>query len=250
MKILRTRNKSLHHKNQKKKKMNKLEKIYKEIRVKDDIEKTSIICSNLFFQTDFNFRVFISIQIPVFTDYDPYKNESLVMTLNMEKDGQIEKWLELKKSSINDGGFGVFAAREFSANEFVTVYLGKKYDVTYRFGDILALPSNFKPNGFQEEYWFGHRINHASGKRNNLVITDLNVLRATKTIKAGDELFWDYNRDCFCRVCRKDSFFLTQEISTYSKCSHCGESKRCYKVCETCSNFMCPKCYDNFQIKL
>jgi len=26
------------------------------------------------------------------------------------------------------------------------VYLGKKYDVTYRFGDILALPSNFKPN--------------------------------------------------------------------------------------------------------
>jgi len=59
--------------------MNKLEKIYKEIRVKDDIEKTSIICSNLFFQTDFNFRVFISIQIPVFTDYDPYKNESLVI---------------------------------------------------------------------------------------------------------------------------------------------------------------------------
>ncbi len=73
----------------------------------------------------------------------------------------------LKKSSINDGGFGVFAAREFSAKEFVTVYLGKKYDVTYRFGDILALPSNFKPNGFQEEYWFGHRINHASGKADN-----------------------------------------------------------------------------------
>ena len=71
-----------------------------------------------------------------------------------------------------------------------------------------------------------------------------------KPVKAGDELFWDYNRDCFCRVCKKDAFFLTQEISTYSKCSHCGESKRCYKVCETCSNFMCPKCYDNFQIKL
>ena len=28
--------------------MNKLEKIYKEIKDKDDIEKTSIICSNLF----------------------------------------------------------------------------------------------------------------------------------------------------------------------------------------------------------
>ena len=110
--------------------MNKLEKIYKEIKEKDNIEKTSIICSNLFIETIYDFRVFISIQIPVFTDYDPYKNESLVMTLNVEKDGQIEKWLELKKSSINDGGFGVFAAREFSADEFVTVYLGKKCDVT------------------------------------------------------------------------------------------------------------------------
>jgi len=95
--------------------MNKLEKIYKEIKEKDNIEKTSIICSNLFIETIYDFRVFISIQIPVFTDYDPYKNESLVMTLNVEKDGQIEKWLELKKSSINDGGIGVFAAREFSA---------------------------------------------------------------------------------------------------------------------------------------
>ncbi len=63
--------------------MNKLEKIYKEIRDKGDIEKTSIICSNLFIQTDFNFRVFVSIQIPVFTHYDPYKNETLVMTLNL-----------------------------------------------------------------------------------------------------------------------------------------------------------------------
>ncbi len=136
------------------------------------------------------------------------------------------------------------------ASYLFSLYLGKKCDVTYRFGDILALPSNFKPNGFQEEYWFGHRINHASGKRNNLVITDLNVLRATKTIKAGDELFWDYNRDCFCRVCRKETFFLTQEMSTFSKCSHCEESQKCYKVCKTCGNFMCPKCYDNFQIIL
>ena len=156
--------------------MNKLEKIYKEIRDKDDIERTSIICSNLFIQTDLNFRVFISIQIPVLTDYDPYKNESLVMTLNVEKNGQIEKWLELKKSSINDGGFGVFAACDFSAKEFVTVYLGKKCDLTYRFRDILALPSNFKLSSFQEECWFGHRINHGSGGKNNLEIKGVNVL--------------------------------------------------------------------------
>jgi hypothetical protein len=59
MKILRMSNKSLEDKNHKIKKMNKLENIYKEIKEKDDIEKTSIICSNLYF------RVFISISIPI-----------------------------------------------------------------------------------------------------------------------------------------------------------------------------------------
>jgi hypothetical protein len=230
--------------------MNKLEKIYMDIKEKDNIEKTSIICSNLFIQTNYNFRVFISISIPIMTAYDPYRNKSLVMTLNVEKNGQIEKWLEMKKSSIIAGGFGVFAACDFSAKEFVTVYLGKKCDLTYRFRDILALPSNFKLNGFQEEYWFGHRINHGSGRKKNLEIMDVNVLRATKRIKAGDELFWDYNRDCFCRVCKKDAFFLTQKMPTSDKCSHCEINKRCYKVCDNCKNFMCPSCYNNFQIEL
>jgi hypothetical protein len=108
-------------------------------------------------------------------EYDPYKNESLVMTLNVEKNGEIEKWLEMKKSSIIAGGFGVFAVCDFSANEFVTVYSGKKFDLTYRFGDILALPNKFKTSGFQEEYWLGHRINHGSGGKNNLEIKGDNV---------------------------------------------------------------------------
>ncbi len=67
--------------------MKKLEKIYKKIKEKDNIEKKSIICSNLFIETIYDFRVFISIEIPIMTDYDPYRNESLVMTLNVEKDG-------------------------------------------------------------------------------------------------------------------------------------------------------------------
>ncbi len=65
--------------------MNKLEKIYKEVKEKEDIEKISIICSNFFIQTDYDFRVFISISSPIMTEYDPYKNESLVITLNVEK---------------------------------------------------------------------------------------------------------------------------------------------------------------------
>jgi hypothetical protein len=110
------------------------------------------------------------------TQYDPYENESLVMTLNVERNGEIEKWMEMKKSVIYAGGFGVFALCAFSANEFVTVYLGKKFDNTYMFGDILGLPNNFKTSGFQEEYWFSHRINHGSGGKKKLEIKGGNVL--------------------------------------------------------------------------
>jgi len=163
------------HKNNRPK-MNKLEKIYNKAKEKGDNFITSIICSNLFIQTDYDFHVLISISIPIMMEYDPYKNESLVMTLNVEENGEIEKWLEMKKSSLFAGGFGVFAVHDFSANEFVTVYLGKKFDLTYRFGDLLALPNNFKTSGFQEEYWLGHRINHGSGGKNYLEIKGVNVL--------------------------------------------------------------------------
>jgi hypothetical protein len=78
-------NKSLINKNHKNKKMNKLEKIYNKVKEKGGIFKTSIICSNLFIQTDYDFCVFISISISIMMAYDPYKNESLVMTLNVEK---------------------------------------------------------------------------------------------------------------------------------------------------------------------
>jgi len=180
--------------------------------------------------------------------YDPYNNESLVMTLNVEKIGQIEKWLEMKKSSLIAGGFRVFAARDFSAEEFVTVYLGKKFDLTYRFGDILALPNNFKLSSFQEEYWFGHRINHGCGGKNNLEIKDVNVLQATKRIKNGEELYWDYNRDCFCMNCKKWQHYITDLELEYKKCSKYQSHRESEKYCTRCKGYICVDCYDSFQI--
>ena len=44
--------------------MNKLEKIYNEVRDQEDIGKTSLICSNLFVKTNSDFCVFIGISIP------------------------------------------------------------------------------------------------------------------------------------------------------------------------------------------
>jgi hypothetical protein len=197
-----------------------------------------------------DFRVFVSVSIDCLTRYNPYENKLLVVTLKVEKDCVNENWLEIKKSSIEGAGFGVFVLRDFSPKEFITVYFGEKIDYTYMYKDLMRLPNISINNGFQEEYWLGHRMNHCSGKMKNVEIRDNYVLCASKKIKAGDELFWDYNRDCFCRVCKKDAFSLTQEISTFDKCSHCQIKKRCFRLCEKCKNFMCPSCYNNFQIKL
>jgi hypothetical protein len=75
--------------------MNKLERIYNEVQVHGDIGKTSLICSNLFIKTNNIFHAFISISIPIMTQYDPYENESLVMTLNVKKMVQLRSgWNE------------------------------------------------------------------------------------------------------------------------------------------------------------
>ena len=84
--------------------------------------------------------------------------------------------------------FGVFAVCVFSAIEFVTVYLGKKFDNTYMFRDILGLSKHFKTNGFQEEYWLGHRINHGSGRKKDLEIKDSNILQATNILGLQPQL--------------------------------------------------------------
>jgi len=73
----------------------------------------------------------------------------------------------MKKSLIYGGGFEVFALCDFSEKEFVTVYLGQKFNNTYMFGEILGLSKKFKTSSFQEVYWFGHMINHGSGGKQN-----------------------------------------------------------------------------------
>jgi hypothetical protein len=83
----------------------------------------------------------------------------------------------MKKSSVADGGFGVFTLQEFKENEFVTAYLGKPV------GDIVSLPNKCSTQGINEEYWLGHRINHRSGKKKNVEIRAKMVVQATKKIK-------------------------------------------------------------------
>jgi len=99
--------------------MNILEQIYNKVKDKHDFAKTSRRCANMFEEGVSNFCVFVSVSIDCLTRYNPYKTKSLVVTLKVEKDGVVENWLEMKKSSIKGAGFGVFALRDFSPNEFI-----------------------------------------------------------------------------------------------------------------------------------
>ncbi len=64
-----------------------------------------------------------------------------------------------------------------------------------------------------------------------------------------DTILWDYNWDCFCKVCKNDRHLSMQDFPTIAKCVNCQGKKRCFKMCDCCHHFMCSKCYDNFQIK-
>jgi hypothetical protein len=154
-----------------------------------------------------NFCVFVSVSIDCLTRYNPYKNKSLVVTLKVEKDGVVENWLEMKKSSNKVARFGVFALHDFSPKEFITISLGEKIDYTYMYKDLLSLPNISINDGFQEEYWLGHRMNHCSGKMKNVEIRDSYVLCASKKAKQEMNYFGTTTMTVFAGFVKKAHSF-------------------------------------------
>jgi len=67
----------------------------------------------------------------------------------------VENWLEMKKSSVETGGFGVFALHDFYPKEFITVYLGEKVNYTYMYKDIVSLSKMSINNGFSRRILVG-----------------------------------------------------------------------------------------------
>ncbi len=89
-------------------------------------------------ETNFPYRVFHNVKIDYLTNLDPYKNNSLQMTLKVQHMDKTVDWITMKRLSIRNGGFGIFACRSFNVGELVTVYLGEMVPVMYRFQDIIA----------------------------------------------------------------------------------------------------------------
>jgi hypothetical protein len=99
------------------------------------------------------------------------------------------------------------------------------------------------------DHWFAHRIQHGSGGKVNVKISERYVITSLRKITVGQELFMDYNRDCKCikyGVWCKYSFppFLYNHI-----CSKCGKESNPCKQCSECEKcYLCLDCYDRFQI--
>ena len=100
----------------------------------------------------FPYRVYYELKIGIITNLDPYKNNSLQMTLKISVGITIVYWLKMKQSDIPNGGFGVFAFWPFHISEFVTAYLGEELPTKYHFGNIISILPRPNIGIFQDEY--------------------------------------------------------------------------------------------------
>jgi hypothetical protein len=153
-----------------------------------------------------------------------YNNDELKITLIVIFQNRLTRWLSMSKSTITGAGFGVFAEKLCRKNEFITVYMGKKVDYTYIYGNVVGLSSGYELKGIHEEYWLRHRINHGSSPKANVRIKSDLVIIVLREIEIGEELFVDYSRDVLC--------------------------VNSYKDCPKCQGHICQKCYDEAQVNI
>ncbi len=180
-----------------------------------------------------------------------YKNNGLHLMMIVKKDDFEFDWIEMKKSSIPNSGFGVYALRNFEKNEVVTIYLGDVVEegekLDYAFGVLNGIPEWVERSGLIWEYWLVHRINHGMIDTINVAIGNDYKITATRKIHKGVELFLDYNRDVYCSNCHVESCFC-YNIITNSLCSDCNKVQKSNKHCEICLQYICTNCYYKSQI--
>jgi hypothetical protein len=234
--------------------MNILEKIYKALRryffyqetLQEQIEAITLHLPNLENRTLLHgVDSIISVRSEC-----QLQNGERTSVLIVENDLIKENWLQIKESSIPNSGLGVFSMRNFEKNEFITVYLGKidleQTDITYKFRNIDGLN---RENPL-DNYWYAHRIQHGSGERCNVRVLENYLLRATRKIREGDELFLDYHRDIFCQKCGSLSFAENFISSVNNFCECCGYPMLNGKKCVFEEHYYCLNCYDVFQINI
>ncbi len=86
--------------------MSIIEELYDDIQIKNDIHKTTVLCLRAK-------QVVFKIKEFCVTNSTLYKNDGFNLTMIVKKDDVKYDWIELKKSSIPNSGFGIYALRNF-----------------------------------------------------------------------------------------------------------------------------------------
>ena len=122
--------------------------------------------------------------------------------------------IELRESRIPNSGRGVFASRDFKANELVTIYFGHTFGESHRaFMQAAQVGSHCKPLQFKHSYLDGVKVafhgmpagqllNQGSKQTVNCDFANLEIypgsgekvlgIRATRNIFPGEELYINY----------------------------------------------------------
>jgi hypothetical protein len=154
-------------------------------------------------------RIILKVMEFSVTNSSLYKNMDLKHNLIVKQGRNEMDWIMMKKSTINEKCFSLFALRDFEEDEVISVYLGEKVNteekVVYVFLDINGRPQRLEESGLIQEYWLVHRINHEHFEQVNIVITTDYKISAKRKFFKDEELFMDYNRDVLCSHCNKEN---------------------------------------------
>ncbi len=85
----------------------------------NDIHRTTIVCLS----TD---EVMLKVSAFPITNPSLFQNENLQIKLIVKNQNYYVDWTLMKKSTINQAGFGLFALRDFEVDETISVYLGEE----------------------------------------------------------------------------------------------------------------------------
>lgn len=189
-----------------------------------------------------------SARISNLTSDSIWQNKNIELSLAFCVGNQIVPWLVVKQSTIPGAGKGTFLLQPGKKGEVITCFMGikkpAKYGSNYAFGNIDPCDRNQKSQSFH--YCFAHLVNHGSGNKANVYVDYRGRLILLRDVAAGEELFFDYNRDAKCNVCK----IVMKRNQQNRKCSIRKCKKRSIIInCKTCDYGLCRAHYDRHQIK-
>jgi hypothetical protein len=134
--------------------------------------------------------------------------ERFSLLLQVKLASGFEDWFTIKKSTLEEAGFGLFTARDFEKEDMIGVYLGVKAKLSMKSDSnysVVVPNTNFRVDAIggvssgEPIYWGVHLANDpglktkcSQAKYNCQVQNDLSLVTIRK-VKKGEELFQDYN---------------------------------------------------------